>query len=85
MSAMVNRIKALRQNRLFQGASTATVIMAATAAPAHAALDTAVSDAFTSLTSSIADYAAPAYGLMSAVLLFFIGLKWFKSVANKAT
>lgn len=52
---------------------------------ANAALDVAVSSAFTSLESSIGDYAAPAYSLLAAVLLFFVGMKWFKKVANRAT
>jgi len=52
---------------------------------ANAALDTAVTDAFTSLTTTLGDYKAPAYGLLAAVLTFFIGLKWFRRVANKGT
>ena len=69
----------------FKKGTAAAVIMASFAAPSHAALDAAVTTAFSDLTASIGDYAAPAYALLSAVLLFFIGMKWFKKVANKAS
>lgn len=84
MNKFAQRVKALRNSKGAKLGAASAVLMAVSA-PSHAALDTAVTDAFTSLTSSIGDYAAPAYGLLAAVLLFFIGMKWFRRVANKAT
>lgn len=78
------RMQQLRDSKMGK-VSLASALLLTISAPSHAALDTAVTDAFTSLTASIGDYATPAYALLSAVLLFFIGMKWFKSVANKAT
>ena len=66
-------------------ALTAGTVALVASASSHAALDAAVTAAFTSLETLVGDYTAPAFSLMAAVLVFFIGLKWFKSVANKAS
>lgn len=65
--------------------TAATALMASLSFNANAALDSAAEAAFASLTSGIGDYSTPAYTLMAAVLVFFIGLKWFKKTANKAS
>lgn len=84
MNKFAQRVKSLRESKGAKIGVAAAVLMAVSA-PSHAALDTAVTDAFTSLTASIGDYQTPAYALLSAVLLFFIGLKWFRRVANKVS
>jgi hypothetical protein len=60
-------------------------VLALASTSSHAALPAAVQTAFDSFTALIADYAAPSFALLAAVLVFFIGLKWFRSIASKAT
>lgn len=72
------------KRKLKYGALGIAVTFAGTSS-AHAGLPTEVSDAFAALTSSVGDYTAPAFALVAAVLTLFIGIKWFKRVANRAS
>lgn len=65
--------------------SVAVGLMAAVVSGPSMAIDTAADAAFTTLTTEIGTYATPAYGLLVAVLVFFIGMKWFKRVASSAS
>jgi len=64
-------------------ATALTAVMFSTSS--HAALDVAVTDAFTNLQGELALYTPLAYSILAAVMTLFIGIKWVKRIFAAAT